>query len=65
MSWRMSGRRVTMPVPLGRLQNRYQLCLVRAMGIAYKSLPTMFSSTELFPLDCDPTTAICGKSMGF
>jgi len=25
----------------------------------------MFSSTELFPLDCDPTTAICGKSMGF
>jgi hypothetical protein len=31
----------------------------------HKSLPTMFSSTELFPLDCDPTTAICGKSMGF
>jgi hypothetical protein len=25
----------------------------------------MFSSTELFPLDCDPTTAIWGKSMGF
>jgi hypothetical protein len=25
----------------------------------------MFSSTELFPLDCDPTTTICGKSMGF
>lgn len=25
----------------------------------------MFSSTELFPLDCDPTTAICGKSIGF
>ena len=31
----------------------------------YKSLPTMFSSTELLPLDCDPTTAIWGKSMGF
>ncbi len=25
----------------------------------------MFSKTELFPLDCDPTTAICGKSIGF
>jgi len=65
MSWRMSGRRVTMPVPLGRLQKRCQLCLVMVMGVAYKSLPTMFSNTELFPLDCDPTTAICGKSMGF
>ena len=31
----------------------------------HKSRPTMFSSTELFPLDCDPTTAIWGKSMGF
>lgn len=31
----------------------------------YKSRPTMFSSTELFPLDCDPTTAIWGKSIGF
>lgn len=25
----------------------------------------MFSSTELLPLDCDPTTAICGRSIGF
>ena len=25
----------------------------------------MFSSTELLPLDCDPTTAIWGRSMGF
>lgn len=31
----------------------------------YKSLPTMFSKTELFPLDCDPTTAIWGRSMVF
>jgi hypothetical protein len=31
----------------------------------HKSRPTMFSSTELFPLDCDPTTAIWGRSMGF
>lgn len=26
-------------------------------------LPTNFSKTEDFPLDCIPTTAICGKSM--
>lgn len=25
-------------------------------------LPTKFSKTELFPADCPPTTAICGKS---
>jgi hypothetical protein len=25
----------------------------------------MFSNTELFPLDCEPTTTICGKSIGF
>ncbi len=25
----------------------------------------MFSSTELFPLDCEPTTAIWGRSIGF
>lgn len=25
----------------------------------------MFSSTELFPLDWEPTTAIWGKSIGF
>jgi hypothetical protein len=25
----------------------------------------MFSNTELFPLDCEPTTTICGRSMGF
>jgi len=25
-------------------------------------LPTKFSSTELLPADCPPTTAICGKS---
>lgn len=31
----------------------------------HKSRPTIFSSTELFPLDCEPTTAICGRSMGF
>ena len=24
----------------------------------------MFSNTEDFPLDCDPTTTICGRSMG-
>ena len=32
---------------------------------SYKSRPTMFSNTLLFPLDCDPTTAICGRSIGF
>ena len=35
------------------------------MGRAHKSRPTIFSKTELFPLDCEPTTAICGRSMGF
>ena len=30
-----------------------------------KSRPTMFSKTELFPLDCPPTTAICGRSISF
>ena len=25
----------------------------------------MFSKTELFPLDCPPTTAICGRSISF
>lgn len=25
----------------------------------------MFSNTELFPLDCEPTTAIWGRSIGF
>ena len=29
-----------------------------------KSLPTMFSNTELFPLDWPPTTANWGKSIG-
>jgi len=33
--------------------------------MSYKSLPTRFSSTELLPLDCDPTTAIWGRSIGF
>ncbi len=65
MSWRMSGRRVTIPVPLGRLQDCCQRRLLSTAGVAYKSLPTMFSSTELFPLDCDPTTAIWGRSIGF
>mmetsp|Transcript_21622 Transcript_21622/g.69619 ORF Transcript_21622/g.69619 Transcript_21622/m.69619 type:complete len:219 (-) Transcript_21622:130-786(-) len=41
ISWRTSGRRVTMPLPRGR-----------------KSRPTMFSNTELLPLDWPPTTAI-------
>lgn len=65
MSCRMSGRLVTMPVPRGRLQPQYQYQLQSLMHMSYKSLPTIFSSTELFPLDCDPTTAICGRSMGF
>lgn len=39
MSCRISGRRVTMPLPRGR-----------------KSRPTMFSRTEDFPADWDPTT---------
>jgi len=30
-----------------------------------KSRPTMFSNTELLPLDWEPTTTICGKSIGF
>lgn len=33
--------------------------------LSYLLLTTIFSSTELFPLDCEPTTAICGRSMGF
>jgi hypothetical protein len=39
MSWRMRGRRVTIPLPRGR-----------------KSLLTMFSRTDDFPEDCEPTT---------
>lgn len=59
MSCRMSGRLVTMPVPLGRLQQRCQRRpLSSSIDETYKSLPTIFSSTELFPLDCEPTTAI-------
>ena len=59
MSCRMSGRLVTMPVPLGRLQRRCQrYSLSGPLCATYKSLPTMFSKTELFPLDCEPTTAI-------
>lgn len=30
-----------------------------------KSRPTMFSSTDDLPLDCEPTTTIWGRSMGF
>jgi hypothetical protein len=30
-----------------------------------KSLPTMFSRQDDFPLDCDPITVIWGKSTGF
>lgn len=33
--------------------------------LSHKSLPTMFSKTELFPLDWLPTTTIWGRSMGF
>lgn len=32
--------------------------------ITHKSLPTIFSSTELFPLDWLPTTTIWGRSIG-
>lgn len=39
------------------LNNSYIiLCLNRTY------LPTKFSSTELLPADCPPTTAICGRS---
>ncbi len=65
MSCRMSGRLVTMPVPRGKLHSQYQRHLPSLKPMSYKSLPTMFSSTELFPLDCDPTTAIWGRSIGF
>ena len=59
MSCRMSGRLVTMPVPLGRLQRPCQRhSLSSSLHGTYKSLPTIFSKTELFPLDCEPTTAI-------
>lgn len=40
-------------------------CCEEGRETTYKSRPTMFSKTELFPLDCEPTTAIWGKSMGF
>lgn len=74
ISWRMSGLRVTMPVPRGRLCLTSQYTYIypsvyflpaQQVKSTYKSLPTMFSNTELLPLDCDPTTAICGKSIGF
>jgi hypothetical protein len=67
ISCKMSGLRVTIPVPRGRLGG----VLVDVASdtsqatSTHKSRPTMFSSTELFPLDCDPTTAICGRSIGF
>lgn len=78
MSWRTSGRRVTMPEPRGRLrvegawlvgeagthvgQRRGQKGEERRR--THKSRPTMFSNTELFPLDWLPTTTIWGRSMG-
>ena len=65
MSWRMSGRLVTIPVPRGRLDGRQQSLRMAFVGTTYKSRPTMFSKTELLPLDCEPTTAIWGRSMGF
>ena len=70
MSCRISGRLVTIPVPRGRLCELGQPSPVtskdfKRMCKPYKSLPTIFSNTELFPLDCDPTTAICGRSIGF
>ena len=58
MSCSISGLLVTIPVPRGRLG---RVSIPGANGVhgeSYKSLPTMFSSTELFPLDCEPTTAI-------
>lgn len=45
MSWRIKGRLVTMPLPLGR-----------------KSRPTIFSRTEDFPDDCEPTTTYTTES---
>jgi hypothetical protein len=30
-----------------------------------KSLPTIFSRQDDFPLDCEPITVICGRSTGF
>lgn len=65
MSCKISGRLVTMPVPLGRLRGSCQMRRTNLSCTSYKSLPTIFSKTELFPLDCDPTTAIWGKSIGF
>ncbi len=65
MSWRMRGLRVTIPVPRGRLGHHVSEKPQNFLFATYKSLPTMFSRTELFPLDCEPTTAICGRSMGF
>jgi hypothetical protein len=44
MSWRMSGLRVTIPLPRGR-----------------KSRPTIFSRTDDFPDDCEPTTTLRGS----
>ena len=59
MSCRMSGRLVTMPVPLGRLpQSCQRHRFSSSIDGTYKSLPTIFSKTELFPLDWEPTTAI-------
>lgn len=55
MSWRTSGRRVTMPEPRGRLyRSGCQLANGgggKGRGGTYKSRPTMFSNTELLPLD--------------
>lgn len=37
-------------------------CDRREMSNVVTNLPTKFSSTELFPALCPPTTAICGRS---
>lgn len=62
---------MTIPVPRGKLlahvismDSRYANSDTWKSE-TYKSRPTMFSRTELFPLDCEPTTTICGRSMGF
>ena len=69
---------MTMPDPRGRLhtnvsniyhtasQSSHIVVLhpVVAPPNTHKSRPTMFSSTELFPLDWLPTTTIWGRSIG-
>ena len=79
MSCRTNGLLVTIPDPRGRKSlenekgrgtssihiNNLWSCLFSLIFLQCNTyLPTKFSNTELFPADCPPITAICGRSTG-